>query len=191
MNMKALLLGGVFAFLSGAAFAEDPVHMVAIMAFSCPSSEEVERYLPVLERSLKSQFRFGPVRATPDDRMARLWYGIRGRDDAYKGRRAMYDMLHKMRMLKYSDVDLAEWVALQGVAMTSDEVIAAMKDDKTFQAVERAGRLAQMADVVRVPTFVYVQGTQILGSLTRSSEEPAEFVQKGLRLYRQFAGEMR
>ncbi len=192
--IRVLMLGLVL--LAGFASAQDappekpPVYMIALVAFACPSSEELREYMGILEGDLGDRFIFAPVPSSQDTRMERVWYALRDRADADRARDAMYDLLHKMRMLRYSDEELAEWISIQGVAMTGPEIVDAMGDYEAERALIRALRLAERSGIRRVPSFVYLSGTSVIGKKTRTTESASEFIRDGLEMYRQFAGEL-
>lgn len=170
--MRRLFLALLLTVSSSLAFAGEPIHVVKFINFSCPvcrSSELLDA--PIRERVEGQGGRFvvAPLPRGRSDARERFYYALRElgpkmelrvRQSLYRGAQDMgYPLADVPQTLDWLMIDLNT----EGINWTN--VLTDVNGTEPTAAVHRAVRLALRVGLQVVPTYILVQGDEVLATL--------------------------
>ena len=173
-----------------AAVEPDTTYMVEIAVFTCPHCRAVDGFTAKIESELGKQFVFSPLATGGNDAAERAWFALREGRNPERVRAALYALHQDMRLSSPNEAEVTDWLNLHS-GVNQDALAASMKGKKPIESVEKVRRLVGISGVLTVPAFVFIRNGKVLGTLEKGSLDPKDFVDEGMRRYRQFNGDVK
>ncbi len=161
----------ILAALPISAFAADNISVVEIVNFSCPRCRELETYRPTLEEAARvknARFVFAPI-SWEDQGIARdqVYFAARLRGPAVEAavRKSIFEATQDHNLPLENLPQVLAWLQQDispALNINWTELSESARAPATMDAVFRAGRLAKLAAIPSIPTFVILKGDTVV-----------------------------
>jgi len=165
--------------------ASDSQHLVVVVNFDCPHCQGLSEYIPLLDRSMRSNgvnLVFAPLPISMDKNLRELIYYRANMIERELGRKVLstFFRLSKDDIAVTSLEDAITWLEIDFEDVDWERLITKDGLEKAKERIGRAGRLAVKAGVISFPSYISVRGFNVNQILVdgNASEQVMKLINK-------------